>query len=136
MPRKTSRIAPDWWDYTTLESDQNARTSGGGNITMVPRKAIAVGTRETWKASKVSIWHAGMHDNPLGQRLTAVMISKGNADSSVPMSLLADHPNVKLAITAAGWEAARWKCTAPRNLPAPASFSLRNQMPKDNTPHE
>ena len=21
MPRKTSYIAPDWWDYTTLESD-------------------------------------------------------------------------------------------------------------------
>jgi glucosamine-6-phosphate deaminase len=44
---------------------------------------------------KVSIWHAGMHDNPLGQRLTALMISKGIADSAVPMSLLADHPNVK-----------------------------------------
>ncbi|MGC4004587.1 MAG: hypothetical protein QM811_16290 [Pirellulales bacterium] len=21
MPRKLSRIAPDWWDYTTLEDD-------------------------------------------------------------------------------------------------------------------
>ena len=36
-----------------------------------------------------------MHDNPLGQRLTALMISKGLADASVPMSLLADHPNVQ-----------------------------------------
>jgi glucosamine-6-phosphate deaminase len=27
-------------------------------------------------------------------RLTTLMISKGIADSSVPMSLLADHPNV------------------------------------------
>jgi glucosamine-6-phosphate deaminase len=27
-------------------------------------------------------------------RLTTLMISKKNADSSVPMSLLADHPNV------------------------------------------
>ena len=38
---------------------------------------------------------AGTHDNPFGQRLTALMISKGIADSSVPMSLLADHPNVQ-----------------------------------------
>ena len=35
------------------------------------------------------------HDNPLGQRLTALMISKGLADGAVPMSLLADHPNVQ-----------------------------------------
>ncbi|MCB1065192.1 MAG: glucosamine-6-phosphate isomerase [Verrucomicrobiae bacterium] len=74
---------------------QNARTSGGGNITMVPAQAITVGPVETWKAEKVSIWQAGTHDNPLGQRLTAMMISKGLADSSVPMSLLADHPNVQ-----------------------------------------
>lgn len=74
---------------------QNARTSGGGNITMVPQKAITVGPRETWKADKVSIWQAGTHDNPLGQRLTALMISKGLTDSAVPMSLLADHPDVQ-----------------------------------------
>jgi glucosamine-6-phosphate deaminase len=82
-------------DLHPVTLGQNARTSGGGNITMVPRKAITVGPRETWKADKVSIWHAGMHDNPLGQRLTALMISKGIADSAVPMSLLVDHPNVK-----------------------------------------
>src|SRR5688572_19333542 len=40
---------------------QNARTSGGGNITMVPTRAITVGPRETWRAEKVSIWHAGTH---------------------------------------------------------------------------
>jgi glucosamine-6-phosphate deaminase len=74
---------------------QNARTSGGGNVTMVPSRAITVGPVETWLAEKVSIWHAGAHDNPLGQRLTALMISKGIADSAVPMSLLADHPNVQ-----------------------------------------
>ncbi|MCB1087547.1 MAG: glucosamine-6-phosphate isomerase, partial [Verrucomicrobiae bacterium] len=74
---------------------QNARTSGGGNVTLVPAQAITVGPVETWKAEKVSIWHAGTHDNPLGQRLTALMISKGIADSAVPMSLLADHPNVQ-----------------------------------------
>jgi glucosamine-6-phosphate deaminase len=74
---------------------QNARTSGGDNITMVPQRAITVGPVQTWQAEKVSIWQAGVHDNPLGQRLTALMISKGLADSCVPMSLLADHPNVQ-----------------------------------------
>lgn len=74
---------------------QNARTSGGGNITGVPTHAATVGPYETWKAEKVSIWHAGIHDNPFGMRLTALMISKRIPDSSVPMSLLADHPNVR-----------------------------------------
>jgi len=74
---------------------QNARTSGGGVVTGVPSQAITVGPVETWKSDKVSIWHAGTHDNPFGQRLTAFMISKGIADSAVPMSLLADHPNVQ-----------------------------------------
>ncbi len=74
---------------------QNARTSGGGNLAGVPHQAISVGPYETWKAEKVSIWQAGTHDNPFGQRLTAFMISKGLPDSAVPMSLLADHPNVQ-----------------------------------------
>ncbi|MFM8292430.1 MAG: glucosamine-6-phosphate isomerase [Planctomycetia bacterium] len=74
---------------------QNARTSGGGNITMVPTQAITVGPRETWRAERVSIWLAGVHDNPLGQRLTALMISQRIVDSAVPMSLLADHPQVQ-----------------------------------------
>lgn len=74
---------------------QNARTSGGGNISMVPTMAITVGPVETWRAEKVSIWQAGAHDNPFGQRLTALMISKGIADPCVPMSLLAEHPNVQ-----------------------------------------
>lgn len=73
---------------------QNARTSGGGNVSMVPSQAASVGPWETWKAEKVSIWQAGMHDNPFGMRLTALMISKRVPDSAVPMSLLADHPNV------------------------------------------
>jgi glucosamine-6-phosphate deaminase len=74
---------------------QNARTSGGGNIPLVPSHAVTVGPRETWRAERVSIWHPGHHDNPLGIRLTALMISKRIPDSSVPMSLLADHPNVQ-----------------------------------------
>jgi len=81
---------------------QNARTSGGGNISLVPTQAISVGPLETWKAEKVSIWHAGNHDNPFGQRLTAYMISKRIVDTAVPMSLLADHPNVQFNYYRAG----------------------------------
>jgi glucosamine-6-phosphate deaminase len=43
----------------------------------------------------VSIWQAGTHDNPFGMRLTTLMIGKHLPDSAVPMSLLADHPNVQ-----------------------------------------
>ena len=89
-------------DLHPITIAQNARTSGGGNITLVPTKAITVGPVETWMAEKVSIWHAGMHDNPFGQRLTTYMISKNIADTSVPMSLLADHPNVQFNFYRAG----------------------------------
>ncbi len=74
---------------------QNARTSGGGKIDIVPSKAVTVGPVQTWKAEKVSIWQAGAHDNPFGQRLTTLMIGKKIPDSAVPMSLLALHPNVQ-----------------------------------------
>jgi glucosamine-6-phosphate deaminase len=81
---------------------QNARTSGGGNVSMVPTHAATVGPRETWKAEKVSIWHPGHHDNPFGIRLSAFMISKGIVDTSVPMSLLAKHPNVQFSYLRSG----------------------------------
>lgn len=74
---------------------QNARTSGGGNIPLVPTHALTVGPAQTWQAEKISIWHPGHHDNPFGMRLSTLMIAKGIADSSVPMSLLAEHPNVQ-----------------------------------------
>lgn len=94
-PEEYRKLATRVVELHPITLAQNARTSGGGNITMVPQRAVTVGPVETWQAEKVSIWQAGMHDNPFGQRLTALMISKGIADSSVPMSLLADHPNVQ-----------------------------------------
>ncbi len=87
----TTRIV----DLHPATISQNARTSGGGVVTGVPTQAITVGPVQTWQAEKVSIWQAGAHDNPFGMRLTTLMISKGIADSAVPMSLLADHPNVQ-----------------------------------------
>jgi glucosamine-6-phosphate deaminase len=94
-PQEYRKLTTRVVELHPLTIAQNARTSGGGNITMVPTKAITVGPVETWKADKVSIWHAGMHDNPFGQRLTAYMISNKIIDTSVPMSLLADHSNVQ-----------------------------------------
>ena len=94
-PAEYRRLATRVVDLHPLTVAQNARTSGGGNISLVPTQAISVGPFETWKAEKVSIWHAGKHDNPFGQRLTTLMISKRVPDSAVPMSLLAEHPNVQ-----------------------------------------
>ena len=94
-PKEYRKLATRIVDLHPVTLAQNARTSGGGNISLVPQRAITVGPRETWQAEKVSIWHAGAHDSPFGQRLTTLMISKGIADSAVPMSLLADHPNVQ-----------------------------------------
>jgi glucosamine-6-phosphate deaminase len=94
-PAEYRKLATRVVDLHPLTIAQNARTSGGGNIALVPTQAISVGPVETWKADKVSIWHAGNHDNPFGQRLTAYLISKRLPDAAVPMSLLADHPNVQ-----------------------------------------
>lgn len=89
--RLTARVV----DLHPVTCMQNARTSAGGVVTGIPRQALTVGPVQTWKAEKVSIWHAGTHDNPFGQRLTALMIGKKITDSAVPMSLLALHPNVQ-----------------------------------------
>ncbi len=94
-PAEYRKLATRVVDLHPVTIAQNARTSGGGNVTLVPTQAITVGPVETWQAEKVSIWQAGSHDNPFGQRLTAFMISQRIMDSAVPMSLLADHPNVQ-----------------------------------------
>ena len=82
-------------DLHPLTVTQNARTSGGGVVTGVPTQAVTVGPVETWQSDKVSIWHGAAHDNAFGKRLTTLMISKKIMDTSVPMSLLADHSNVQ-----------------------------------------
>jgi glucosamine-6-phosphate deaminase len=94
-PEEFRKLTTRVVDLHPVTMMQNARTSGGGVVQNVPGQAISVGPTETWKAEKVSIWQAGTHDNPFGMRLTTMMIGKGIADSAVPMSLLADHPNVQ-----------------------------------------
>jgi len=91
--KKSARVV----DLHPMTIVQNARTSGGGRVYMVPTRALSVGPVETWKAERVSIWHPGRHDNSFGIRLTALMISKKVPDSAAPMSLLALHPNVRFS---------------------------------------
>jgi len=94
-PEEYRKLGTRVVDLHPMTMIQNARTSGGGVVQNVPSQAVTVGPLETWKAEKVSIWQAGMHDSPFGMRLTTLMISQRIADTSVPMSLLADHPNVQ-----------------------------------------
>lgn len=94
-PEEYRKLGTRVVDLHPMTLIQNARTSGGGVVQNVPHKAVTVGPVETWKAEKVSIWHPGQHDNPFGMRLTTLMISRNIQDSSVPMSLMADHPNVQ-----------------------------------------
>ncbi len=94
-PDEYGRLCTRIVDLHPITLMQNARTSGSGVVQNVPSQALTVGPEETWKAEKVSIWQAGMHDNPFGMRLTTLMISKKVSDSAVPMSLLANHPNVQ-----------------------------------------
>jgi len=94
-PEEYRKLSTRITDLHPMTIIQNARTSGGGVVSNIPSQAITVGPVETWKSEKVSIWHAGRHENPFGMRLTTMMISKKIMDSSVPMSLLADHPNVQ-----------------------------------------
>jgi len=56
----------------------------------------------SWATARCAVMQGGQGDikhwackDPLGQRLTALMISTRIIDSAVPMSLLADHPNVQ-----------------------------------------
>jgi glucosamine-6-phosphate deaminase len=94
-PEEYRQLGSRLVDLHPITLMQNARTSGGGVVQNVPSQALTVGPLETWRAEKVSIWQAGTHDSPFGMRLTTLMIAKNVPDSAVPMSLLADHPNVQ-----------------------------------------
>jgi glucosamine-6-phosphate deaminase len=101
-PEEYRKLSTRVVDLHPMTMIQNARTSGGGVVQNVPDQAVTVGPAETWLAEKVSIWHAGQHDNPFGMRLTTLMISKKIVDTSVPMSLLADHPDVQFNFLRSG----------------------------------
>jgi len=101
-PEEYLKLSARVVDLHPMTVIQNARTSGGGKVADVPTQALTVGPAETWKSDTVSIWHAGMHDNPFGIRLTTLMIGKKIADAAVPMSLLSLHPNVRFSFYRGG----------------------------------
>ena len=94
-PEEYLRLGTRVVDLHPVTVMQNARTSGGGQLDLVPTQAVTVGPVQTWQAEKVSIWQAGNHDNPFGMRLTTLLIGKRIPDAAVPMSLLALHPEVQ-----------------------------------------
>jgi glucosamine-6-phosphate deaminase len=102
-PEVYRRLATRLVDLHPMTLMQNARTSGGGTVQNVPHQAMTVGPAETWRAETVSIWHPGHHDNPFGMRLTTLMIAKRLPDAAVPMSLLADHPDVRFSFLRPGF---------------------------------
>ncbi len=95
-PEEYRKLGTRVVDLHPLTLIQNARTSTAGMVHSVPCQAVTVGPVETWKAEKVSIWHPGHHDTPFGIRLTTLMVAKRIVDTSVPISLLADHSVVQL----------------------------------------
>jgi len=101
-PEEWAKLSARVVDLHPMTVIQNARTSGGGQVYMVPTQALSVGPLETYKAECVSIWHPGHHDNPFGMRLTAYMISKKIVDTAVPMSMLGRHPNVRFSFFRGG----------------------------------
>ncbi len=101
-PEQYRRLGTRLVELHPMTLMQNARTSGGGAVQNVPSQAVTVGPVETWRADRISIWHPGHHDNPFGIRLTTLMVSKKLIDTAVPMSLLADHPNVRFHILRSG----------------------------------
>jgi glucosamine-6-phosphate deaminase len=101
-PQEWAKLSARRVDLHPMTVIQNARTSGGGRVYMVPTEALTVGPVETLKAECVSIWHPGHHDNAFGMRLTALMISKKIVDTSVPMSMLGLHPNVRFSFYRGG----------------------------------
>jgi glucosamine-6-phosphate deaminase len=94
-PQEYLKLSTRVVDLHPITIMQNARTSGGGQLDLVPSQALTVGPLQTWRAERVSIWHAGVHDNAFGMRLTTLMISKKIADAACPMSLMSLHPNVQ-----------------------------------------
>ncbi len=90
--RKLSTRVTDLHPMTVI---QNARTSGGGYVAMVPTQRVTVGPggdMENARRSASGTLACTIIRSACASRRW--MISKKIADASVPMSLLADHPNV------------------------------------------
>ena len=93
-PEEYRKLGSRIVDLHPITIMQNVRTSGGGVVQSVASRGDRGSAGNLEGEEEVSIWQAGNH-SPFGMRLTTFMISKKFQDSAVPMSLLADHPNVQ-----------------------------------------
>ena len=75
MPRKLSRIAPDWWDYTTLEDDliNDAAKLSEKDLLELARPGFEILTYDTLEdfylaeaLEYVEAWKQATADNPAG----------------------------------------------------------------------
>ena len=80
--------SPNWTGK--LEIDNTLEISGATG----PDGRLLLTNRSVGGTTTTRTGHT-LHDNPFGMRLTTLMIGKKVADSAVPMSLLAEHPNVQ-----------------------------------------
>lgn len=104
MPRPLSKLAPDWWDYTTLAQEllNDAAELTTKDLQPLNRPGFRVVFDDTVEdfdlaeaLDSIQCRQQATADNPVGMRLSALMISKRIPDVGVPMSLLADQPNVQ-----------------------------------------
>lgn len=109
MTRNLSRVAPGWWDYTTLDREilDDAAKLEVEDLRRLSRDGFDIRFYETVEdfylaeaLEYIEAWQQATPDNPVGVcgpigptehlPLVARLVN-----TSVPMSLLADHPNVR-----------------------------------------
>ncbi len=75
MPRKLSTIAPDWWDYTTLEDDliRDAAALSPADLEQLSRPGFRVVMYDTLEdfylaeaLEYIGAWRRATADNPVG----------------------------------------------------------------------
>jgi len=74
---------------------QDARHSTGGDVSLIPSRAVTVGAKEVLeKSKKLSFWCPGHHSPAIVIWMLAWMIANNIQDSRMPQSLFARHPDV------------------------------------------
>ena len=75
MPRNLSTIAPDWWDYTTLEDDliRDAAALSSTDLEQLSRPGFRVVMYDTLEdfylaeaLEYIDVWRQATADNPVG----------------------------------------------------------------------
>ena len=124
MTRKLSILAPDWWNFTTIDDEILDDDAALTHDDMLPLsrpgfKVVFYDTLEDFYLAEaleyITAWKQATHDNPVGicdpigpteqlhlvgrhprQPLWQAHDDRQNTpDTAVPMFLLADHPNVQ-----------------------------------------